>query len=201
MDFDNDVSESEISRGKYDFSKATAGSSLWVETSEERINITRAFARWTEKNTTNLAAFSRKVGPSDKRGEGYRVFFKADKVALRPLVIAKLPSFDSGLDELQTWTLNRTGLFTNEDVIAAATSCDQVPATIAEATATRKMMFAGATPFQLDYSVRTYGKPLEDQRAEADQERKRQDAEQYERMAKYRATPEMRRGEENDDED
>lgn len=138
---------------KYDFTDVRNGATIWVATNNERMAITKAFIRWKESRGSNLSATSAAVGAKDPRGAGYRIWFKSEATAIRPVVAAKLPKIES-LDEFQLGRLRYSGIETNEDVVSAVMSTGSMPATVTEAIAMRKVLFALKTPFQIESMAR-----------------------------------------------
>lgn len=176
MEFDSGIEESSAERSKFDFSGVRDGASLWAASHTERVNIMTAFARWKERMGSGFSATSSKVSAKDPRGAGYRIWFKAEATAIRPVVAAKLPKIES-LDEFQINRLLYSGIETNEDVVAAVMSTGSMPATVTEAIAMRKVLFALKTPFQIESMARRGVRTPEQIEADyLESERKRQKA-------------------------
>lgn len=179
-------------RPEYDFTGAAPGTSIWVETNNQRIALYSAFNRWKEATGSKIAGKTMRVGASDPRGEGYRLVFSSPVIQLRPMVLARLPRFE-GLNFMQVHRLNWTGLQTNEDVIAAAMSCEPIPTTVTEANAIARLIWAGNTPKQIEHCLKTHGETLAQTQANnTKRERERAEATQK-RRAMYQVTDEMRR--------
>jgi len=190
----DDFSPSTAARTAYDFSSARAGASMWVETAAQRIALYQAFQRWTDTTGSNLAGKTVKVGDDDPRGEGYRLVFTSKKVSLKPVVLSRLPKWEN-LVFTQEHILKSTGLLTNEDILDAAMSCTPIPTTVTEANAISRLIWAGNTPKQIDYCIERYGMTWREHTANAQARGiAERAAERERRMAPYRVTPEMRRG-------
>jgi hypothetical protein len=200
MEIDTDIGTAPDETGRYNliFSGLTNGSSIWFEHAEERLTAYKAFQRWAARTGSKLTAMSRQVGPTDKRGKGYRIYFNAPVIAIKPVVLSTIRKNTSRDGQpLRDYILNLTGLPTEEDVVAAVMSVEPPPQTISEAGTACRLLWKGETPKQIEYCLQRYGKTLaeivEDKRAEAlkrDQdfaEKKLAEAERLERAKREEA--------------
>lgn len=151
MEFDRNVErKSEKKRSGFDFTVIRSGDSIWFSSRAEIEALRRAFKVWKDATKAPLTIESEAVGHEDPKGSGYRAFFEAEAVTLKPIVMAKLPKMEN-LTELQDWRMRYTGVESNEDIIAAILSLGSPPpATVTEANAARRLLFAGKTPLQVE---------------------------------------------------
>lgn len=148
MGLEDDVVMEDVERVKYDFAGVVHGKSQWARTNNERISIMQAFARYEAKAQTGLKATSRAVGMNDPKGDGYRVWFLAEKVEIKPAVASKLPKWDT-LDIYQQTRLRISGVVGDEGIADAVASIGPAPKTITEANEARKLVLTLKTPLQL----------------------------------------------------
>lgn len=85
----DDIEPPDDARTKYNFAQFNSGSSTHVSTARERRNILIAYKYWAKhtkegKKRFGAYATSRKVGPDDPAGEGYRIWFLKREAAPKP---------------------------------------------------------------------------------------------------------------------
>ncbi len=194
----DDFSPKEAEAARYDFTDAKAGRSMWVATNEERIALYQAFKRWVAKSPARIAGKTVRVGDDDPRGAGFRLVFTAVEQPLKPAVIARLPSVAKAVMG-QEFILRATGLFSDEDIMAAVMSCETTPTTVTEANMIAKRIWAGTTPFQVEYCTGVYGCTWREHQEQSRAREMARHAEANKRLEKYQATPEMRRGDEDEE--
>lgn len=183
MDFDADVQDNGSSR-KYDFSTVKGGVSLWVETHADRVGAMKAFEAWKEKSGSRLVAVSRRVGAEDKRGAGYRVFFKAPDIDAKPIVASTVrKNTERAGYPLREYILTFTGLHTDDDVLAAVMSVEPPPMTISEASNACRLLWKGETPKQIEYCLQRYGRTFSEIAADKRKEEEEREHANAERQA------------------
>jgi hypothetical protein len=141
--------KSEKKTGRFEFASIKPGDSIWYADRSGVEALRRAFKAWKAETGAPMKIASEEVDEDDPKGAGYRVFFEAEAIELRPIVLAKLPRFEM-LDEIMEVRMRYTGIQNGDDIIAAALSAIPSPKTIAEATLLRKMIFTGKTPWQIE---------------------------------------------------
>lgn len=188
----------EAEKPLYDFTSAKPGTSQWVETNEERIALYQAFKRWVAKSPSRIAGKTVRVGDDDPRGAGYRLVFTAVTQTLKPAVIARLPSIAKAAQG-QEYILAATGLHDDDEIMKAVMSCEIIPTTVTEANMIAKRIWAGTTPHQIEYCVGKYGCTWREHQEQSRARYAERHEESQRRLEMYKATPEMRRGDEDDE--
>lgn len=172
---------------KYDFSDAKPGESNWYSTNTQRTNALAAFKTWKSRTNAPLNAFTVQVGSEDPRGPGYRLVFERGEVDIKPAIKSSIEMYDRVGTDMR-WIFNRTGIFSNDDIMAALADEGDIPTTLGHAKAFKQKLVEGKTRYQVEY-CRAAGLPTleEGARAHARAQRDEDDARREKALAKPQA--------------